>query len=192
MSHITAIAGSRSTTHAQASLVHRVTSAIIKSGSVISVGCAKGVDQAALRCCLAANHPVNIQAAFFANGSGSCSASNVSGVSQAHQAGHPVTYWPQSSAQVPLVARLARRTQAVVATASAALVAFQFSTQSRGTALAVKAAIKKGLPVYLFAPGLGAHHLPQLPGGAWVPSGGKGVWATAYTWAASNKQSSMF
>lgn len=179
MSRVTAIAGSRSVTQQQA-LVQRVTQAIIKSGSVISVGCATGVDQIALHSCLSAGHPVQVFAAFGPGGQGSCGASNVAGVKAAGQA---VTYWAGGQSSLPLPARLSRRTQAVVSSASAALVAFQFSQSSKGTALAVKAAISRGLPVYLFAPRLSVHHLPQLPGGYWVPSQGKGVWATAYKWS---------
>jgi hypothetical protein len=93
---------------------------------------------------------------------------------------------------VPLRARLAARTRAVVAKASVGLVVFFGSPASRGSALAAQLAAARGLPVVAFPLGLVPAQLPLLGYGSWVPAGGSGVWAGAWVWVPVVVQGSLF
>ena len=92
---------------------------------------------------------------------------------------------------MPLRARLAARTRAVVAGAST-LVVFPASPSVAGSGswLAASAAADRGLPMVAFPLGFPAASLPWLGTGVWAPVGGAGVWAEAWRWVAG--QSELF
>ena len=91
-------------------------------------------------------------------------------------------WWAGGPASVPLPARLAARTRAVVGAASSGLVAFLASPGSRGTVLACRLAAERGLQVVAFPLGFHGQQLSALGGGRWVPCERAGVWAAAWRW----------
>ncbi|CAK0763824.1 hypothetical protein CCP4SC76_390013 [Gammaproteobacteria bacterium] len=86
-------------------------------------------------------------AAFGPDGYGACPVSSVSGVLAAEATGIPVTWWAGGVPPTPLAARLHGRTAAIVRAATAGLVAY-LVPGSKGTALAVRLARSRGLPVF--------------------------------------------
>jgi len=132
--------------------------------SAFSVGCCVGADALCLSFLLPVAPPsfLSVFAAFGRGGAGACSVSAVSVVASAASAGVPVRWWSGGGPLVPLAARLAQRSQAVVLSA-AALVLFSPGAGS----LAVGAfAVSSGRPVFVFAPAAPTP-LPGL-GGVWA------------------------
>jgi hypothetical protein len=86
---------------------------------------------------------------------------------------------------LPLRARLARRTAAVVAAASAGLVAFPAAPDAHGTWLAARLALARGLPVVAVPLGFPVSALPSLGAGVWVPAALPGVRAPACRWVSA-------
>ena len=79
-----------------------------------------------------------------------------------------VSWLAGGSLAVPLPARLSARTRAVVGSASVCAVVFFASPSSRGSFLAARAAVARGLPVFAFACGFDPELLPLLgSGGSW-------------------------
>jgi hypothetical protein len=110
-------------------------------------------------------------AAFGPGGAGACSLSAVGPVALAAAAGASVRWWAGGGQAVPLPARLAARTRAVVAAATSGLLLFPASPSSRGSWLAARLAVARGLPVVVVPLGFPASALPAFGAGAWVPSG---------------------
>ena len=166
MAGVVAFAGSRNLRGAPLSLVTAQARQVAGLGYALAVGCCVGVDAAVLD----AVPPAALQvfAAFGAgfNAPGSWKGSAISSVRAVARAGGQCSWWAGGGYQVPLSARLARRTQAVVAAADVALFAFVSSAGSRGTALACRAAVRQGLPVYVWAKSFA--HLPLLESGYWA------------------------
>lgn len=82
--------------------------------SSVAVGCSIGADALALAACQAVGIPVQIYAAWGEGGAGACSVSAVRQVCAAAAAGVPVVWWAGGGANVPLRARLARRSVACI------------------------------------------------------------------------------
>ena len=78
-----------------------------------------------------------------------------------------VSWLAGGSLSVPLPARLSARTRAVVGDASVCAVVFFASPSSRGSFLAARAAVARGLPVFAFACGFDPELLPSLGDGDW-------------------------
>ncbi|MGH8567008.1 MAG: hypothetical protein ACREXU_03085, partial [Gammaproteobacteria bacterium] len=127
---------------------------------------------------------VRVLCAWGPGGAGAGPASAVRAVIAAEASGVPVRWWSGGGPSVPLVARLARRTRAVIAEASAALVVFTASpvVAGSGSWLAAAAAVERGLSVVVFPVGFPAAQLPPIGIGRWVPAGGAGVWDSAWRW----------
>jgi len=134
----------------------------------VAVGCCVGADAAVLTSALAPR--LLVFAAFGPGGSGACSLSAVSAVAHAAAAGAVVRWWAGGGPSVPLRARLAARTRSVVAAASAGLLLFPASPSSRGSWLAARLAVARGLPVVAVPLGFPPASLPSLGAGQWVPS----------------------
>lgn len=173
-------AGSRSLPPSAASSVGAVVSAVLASGAGVVAGCAVGADAAVVSAVLAAGagSRLALVAAFGPGGAGACPVSAVGAVGAAAAAGAAVSWWAGGGAGVPLSARLAGRTRAVVARLAAApragLVVFFWGRASRGSLLACRLALAAGVPVVAFF--WGGCPPVSLPGVAWVPAGA-GVWA---------------
>lgn len=175
-----AVAGSRSLPSGGAQLVSAVVSELVASGCALVCGCATGADAAVI-----SSAPVGslrVFAIFGPDGSGSAgSVSAVSVVLQFARHGGWVDWW--SGGQRGLLrVRLAARTRAVVSAASSGLVLFPASPSARGSWLAARLAVGRGLPVVAFPIGFPASQLPALGAGRWVPAGASGVWALAWRW----------
>lgn len=177
---VVAIAGSRSVSSAGASVVSRVVRELVASGCSLSVGCCVGVDVAALSAVPVA--ALRVFAAFGPGGAGACQWSAVGPVSAFAAQGGSVVWWAGGGCSVPLAARLAARTRAVVSAASSGVVVFFASPASRGSALACRFAAGHGLPVLAFPLGFPGGALPALGAGAWSPAGGAGLWSGAWRW----------
>ena len=74
----------------------------------------------------------------------------------------------------------------VIAAADAGLVVFFSSPGSRGSLLACRCAISRGLPVLAYPVGFSSSELPLTGPGVWVSSGGYG----GFKWA--SKQENIF
>ena len=161
-----AVAGSRSLPAGGAGVIAQAVAAL-PSGPV-AVGCCVGAD-AAVMAALPASW-LAVFAAFGPSGQGACSLSAVGPVGLAVAAGAAVTWWAGGGSAVPLPARLAARTRAVVGAASAGLLLFPASPTSRGSWLAARLAVARGLPVVVVPLGFPPSALPLLGPGAWVAS----------------------
>jgi hypothetical protein len=187
---VVAVAGSRLLPPGGAQRVAGVARSLVAAGGSLVVGCAVGADAAVV----AAVPPAALQvlAAFGPGGAGAWAGSAVSTVRAFAAAGGAVVWWAGGGPAVPLRARLAARTRAVVAEASAGLVVFFGSPMSRGAALATRCAVARGLPVLAFPLGFAPAQLPLLGYGSWVPAGGSGVWAGAWVWLPTPVQGPLF
>ena len=190
-----AIGGSRSLSSLHVGAVRSVTRALLDAGYSLRVGCAVGVDSTVIssvpaalvsRChVLAAFGPVSPpygapQGRYSAPGAWSGSA--VASVAQHVQRGGPVTWWAGGDESVPGQARLAARTRAVVAQASAGCVVFFESPGSKGSALCARSAMSRGLPVFAFPLGFSGLNLPSLGAGSWSRFSVPSPLAGCYIW----------
>jgi len=182
------VAGSRALPASGRALVVRMASDLAVRGASFVVGCCSGADAALLSAVPGSVPPslVRCLAAFGPGGAGAGHASAVSSVSAFARSGGLVRWWAGGPASVPLGVRLAVRTRAVIAAADAGLVVFFSSPGSRGSLLACRCAVSRGLPVLAYPVGFSGSELP-LPGpGVWVSSGGYG----GFKWA--SKQENIF
>jgi len=170
---VVAVAGSRALPASGSALLVRVASHFAAGGASFVVGCCTGADAALLSSVPGAVPPslVHCLAAFGPDGAGACSASATKAVFSFTAAGGSVTWWAGGAASVPLRSRLANRTRAVINSAGSGLVVFFSSPGSRGSVLACRCALKKGLPVLAFPIGFSGSKLPDFGGGSWVKTG---------------------
>jgi predicted Rossmann fold nucleotide-binding protein DprA/Smf involved in DNA uptake len=187
---VVAVAGSRSLPPGGAPLVVSVACSLVAAGASLVVGCAVGADAAVVAAVPLAS--LQVLAAFGPGGAGAWAGSAVSAVRAFAAAGGAVVWWAGGGPAVPLRARLATRTRAVVAEASAGLVVFFASPVSRGSVLAAQLAAARGLPVVAFPLGFAPAPLPLLGCGSWVPAGGSGGWAGAWVWLPTPVQGPLF
>ena len=177
-----AFAGSRALPAGFAPLVARVASRVVASGRFVAVGCCVGVDSVVLSS--VPSWAVRCFAAFAACGSGACSLSAVPLVAALPSRGGSVSWLAGGSLAVPLPARLSARTRAVVGSASVCAVVFFASPSSRGSFLAARAAVARGLPVFAFACGFDSELLPSLGDGDWSASPiSGGLFAGGFEWS---------
>ena len=162
---VVAFAGSRALPAGFAPLVAGVASGVVASGRAVAVGCCVGVDSVVLSS--VPSWSVRCFAAFGVGGVGACSLSAVSLVSALPSRGGLGSWLAGGSLSVPLPARLSARTRAVVGDASVCAVVFFASPSSRGSFLAARAAVARGLPVFAFACGFDPELLPSLGDGDW-------------------------
>lgn len=180
---VVAVAGSRRLPPGAAGLVARAAVALCGSGFGLSVGCCRGADALALSAVAGLwSGRVACLAAFAPCGAGASPFSAVAAVRRAASLGVAVSWLAGGSLSLPLAARLARRTRAVVAQASAGCVLFLASPASRGSRLAAGCAVARGLPVLAFPLAFPGGALPSLGAGSWRPSGLPGLWAAAWCW----------
>ena len=207
--------GSRSLSPVFSSLVSRVVRSVLSSGRPVAVGCASGADQFALSAALGSlpapgSSPwVRVFAAFGPGGLASAGrASAVPAVraaaarsaSPGHGLAAPVSvrFWAGGGPGVPLRARLAGRSSALVSAVAASgsgagLVAFVSGSPSAspGSWRSVRLAAAAGVPVVVFLCGCPSSVLPPLWGGSWVAAG-SGVWAGAWRWVPAGSQPPLF
>jgi predicted Rossmann fold nucleotide-binding protein DprA/Smf involved in DNA uptake len=188
-SGVVAVAGSRSLPISFAPQVQAVVASVVGSGRSVAVGCCVGADAFALSSGVSLL-ALRCFAAFGPGGVGSGPASAVSQVSAFAAAGGVVSWWSGGPASVPLRPRLAARTKSVICSASASCVVLFSSPASRGSLLACRLAVGRGLPVFAFPCGFAGSALPSLGAGSWVAVGGSGVWSSAFRWV--SKQVFLF
>lgn len=149
---IFAVAGSRFLPFSMWSSVGLVCGSAVDSGSSLVVGCAKGADAAVL---FGAGQyfPVPslaVFAAFDSDGWGACSVSNRGPVQAFARRGGSVSWMAGGSPSVPLRARLAARSLVVVGAASEGVLLFPGSAVGSGSALVLRLAAYRSLPVFCF------------------------------------------
>lgn len=178
---VVAVAGSRTLPASASALIVRVASDLAASGASFVVGCCSSADAALLSAVPSSVPPslVRCLAAFGPDGVGSGPFSAVDRVTKFAGAGGSVQWWAGGPASVPLHARLADRTRAVIGSADSGLVVFFASPSSRGSLLACRCALSRGLPVLAFPVDFPAAQLPVLGAGFWAPTGQFG----GYFWA---------
>ncbi len=179
---VVAVAGSRVLPAGGAALVAEAARALVASGSSLVVGCCRGADAAVLSAVSASR--VRVLCAFGPAGQGAGPASAVGPVLAFASSGGVVAWWAGGGPAVPLFARLARRTRAVVSCASSGLVLFPSSPGSRGSWLAAGLAVERGLPVVVVPLGFSPSLLPSLGAGGWVRANASGVFGGAWSWVA--------
>lgn len=180
--------GSRRLPVGSGAQVAQVVGQVMGAGHPVLVGCASGADALVVKAGVAmAPGQLAIFCAFGPSGASALGQlSNVAGVQAAASSGVPVQWWAGGGASLPPRVRLSQRTLAMVGAASGGLVAFFGSSASRGTALACRAAVAKGLPVVAFPLGFASSALPSLGAGHWVAL--SGTWFGACQWVAGQGQ----
>jgi len=174
-------------------LVESVVAFFLRRGWSVSVGCAVGADEAVIEAVLGAGaaRRLSVFSAFGPWGLGSWRGSAVEAVSRAGWEGARVKYWAGGDWFVPLRAALARRSVALAESGLSLFVAFPGS-YSRGTWVAVRAAVAAGVQVVVFPlPGL-VFPLPDssflsLGEGRWVRS----FWGLGWRWLPAASQPSL-
>lgn len=181
---VVALAGSRSLSPIGAAVVAGVSSSLAAAGFSVAVGCCVGADSAVLSSVpssalrvFAAFGPVSPPwAAARYSAPGACALSAVAEVARALLGGAVVSWWAGGGPSVPLRARLAARSAAVVGAASAGAVVFFAAPSSRGSFLAARLAAGRSLPVVAVPLGFSGAALPLLAAGGFWQSVGAGVW----------------
>ena len=202
---------------ADSALVSGVVGSVLSGGRGVAVGCAVGADALVVSsvlalgassrlCVFAAFGPFSLSwpAACFSAPGASSSVSSVSGVTEALVAGASVSWWAGGGPSVPLAARLASRSSALVSAVAASgagrgFVGFVsspcpaglgpspspsacFSGSGSGSWGSLALAVGLELPVVVFpVPPSGYGRSPDLPAfwpGSWVPL--SGVWAGGF------------
>jgi len=181
MKNTVAFVGSRGLSPTFSKLVEAVLKSVIDSDRVISVGCCTGLDAFVLGA--APPEKVYCFSAFGEDEQGACCYSATAHVNQFYDQGGIVKYWAGGKGQ--LKHRLANRTKAVIYSASVSTVIFFGSPSSKGSALACRLSISRGLRVYAFACGFPGEQLPALKNGKWKRVGGSGIWSSAWCWKES-------
>mgnify|MGYP000179087251 CR=1 FL=1 len=181
MKNTVAFVGSRGLPPTFYPLIKKIIASVINSDRVISVGCCTGLDAFVLSAA-----PVNkiyCFSAFGPEGEGSFIFSAVDQVKNFYNQGGIVKYWAGGKGQ--LKHRLANRTKTVISSASVSTVVFFGSPNSKGSALACRLSISRGLRVYAFACGFPGEQLPALKNGKWKRVGGSGIWSSSWCWEES-------
>jgi len=167
---IVAVAGSRALSPSGSALVVQITSDLAARGSSFMVGCCSGADAALLSAVPGSIPPSMVRcfAAFDSNGLGVAPSSAVDQVSSFSSAGGSVSWLAGGSVSLPLWVRLANRTKQVINSANAGLLVFFSSPRSRGSLLACRCAISRGIPIVAFPIGFSSSELPVLGAGNWI------------------------
>lgn len=166
-------------------LVKEIVRDVLAADGFIHVGCCVGVDEMVLDSVMGfeAFDSCKVFSAFGADGVGACGVSAVRAVSRFNQHGGQVSWWSGGDNKVKLRFRLANRTRKVVSSVSS-LVAFVSSASSTGTWLAIRSAISRQIPVFIFP--VKSFSLPCPGKGSWRVAGG-GVWSQGFRWDPDQK-----
>ncbi len=167
---IVAVAGSRNISASSSVLIVQTTSALAADGFSFVVGCCSGADAALLSAVPRVIPPSFIQcfAAFNADGMGLAPSSAIDQVVKFSHSGGCVKWLAGGSLSIPPWVRLANRTKQVVHSANAGLLVFFSSPRSRGSLLACRCAISRGIPIMAFPMGFSSTELPNLGVGYWI------------------------
>jgi len=181
MKNIVAFVGSRGLSPSFSPLVESVIQSVISSDRFISVGCCTGLDAFVLGA--APIDKVYCFSAFGEKEQGACCFSATAHVKQFYDRGGIVQYW--SGGKGLLKKRLPNRTKAVINSATISTVVFFGSPNSKGSALACRLSIDRGLNVYAFACGFSGAELPIFNSGKWERVGSSGIWSESWRWKPS-------
>lgn len=151
-------------------LVSSVVAGALGRGSSVAVGCCVGADASVVSAVVGAgaSSRLRVFSAFGLGGRGSVSVSAVGAVVSAFSSGALVSWWAGGRGSVS--SRLRGRSLSLVrflASSGGSLVCFLGSVSSRGSLLAVRAAVRAGVPVFVWV--CGSFSVPPSVGsGRWV------------------------
>ncbi len=167
---IVAVAGSRNISASGSALIIEITADLAIKGNSFVVGCCSGADAALLLAAPGSIPPSMIRcfASFSSNGAGAAPSSAVAQVSKFSDCGGSVEWLAGGSLSVLPWVRLANRTKKVINSANAGLLVFFSSPRSRGSLLACRCAVSRGIPIVAFTVGFSGSELPVLGIGSWV------------------------
>lgn len=178
-----AVAGSRRLVSSQAEPVAAIAAGLLDAGHRIAVGCCTGADEAVLQAAVARGqaHQLEVLCAFGPGGVGACTWSAVAAVEAAAVHGARVVWWAGGGPAVPVAARLAGRTRAVVLAGAGGVAVCFGSPVSRGSLLACREALRLGRSLRALPVGCSASALPLPEAGAWraAARGELAVWVPA-------------
>lgn len=151
-------------------LVRSVVSGALGRGSSVAVGCCVGADASVVSAVVraGASSRLRVFSAFGSSGRGAVSVSAVGPVGSAVVSGARVSWWAGGRGGVS--SRLRGRSLALVrflSRSGGSLVCFLGSVSSRGSLLAVRAAVRAGVPVFVWVCGSFAVP-PSVGSGRWV------------------------
>ncbi len=161
---ILAIGGSRRLSPGAAESARLISSALLKTGYRLAVGCATGVDAAVMAAAVAdwRASQLHIHTAFGpitgsvscygVAGTGSCSAT--AAVAVAKHAGAKVTAWAGGGPTLAFPQRLSNRTRAVARAVTCGGIVICDGEPGNGSALLCRSLAARGLPIWLFPVGL--------------------------------------
>jgi hypothetical protein len=160
-------------------ITEAATLALLAAGQRLSVGCCTGADATAITAAVQARSAEQLLV-WSAFGpvprttnqatAGTCRWSAPGAVALAEHHGARVQPWASGGPEVPLPARLARRTRAVAAAATDGAVVL-LHPHERGALLLAEEVTRRGLPVLALPLGCHAEALPRPTGtGAWEPA----------------------
>lgn len=169
-------------------LVGSVVRSAVARGSSLVVGCCVGADASVVSAAVRSGGAplLRVFASFGSSGSGALPVSAVGPVGSAVVSGARVSWW--SGGRGSARSRLRGRSLALVrflSRSGGSLVCFLGSRSSRGSLLAVRAAVSLGVPVFVFV--CGPFSVPPLVGsGSWfVSRRGSRFGAACFRWVAS-------
>lgn len=188
---ILAIGGSRRLSPSAAESARLISSALLKSGYRLAVGCATGADAAVMAAAVAnwRASQLHIHTAFGpitgsvscygVAGTGSCSAT--AAVAVAKHAGAKVTAWAGGGPTLAFPQRLSNRTRAVARAANGGGIVLCEGAPGNGSALLIRSLAARGLPVWLFRLD-GTLARPLTLSGHWLSSSGSALGADLPCW----------
>jgi len=167
---VLAVAGSRNLSANGSAFVVQIASDIADLGSSFVVGCCSGADAALLSAVPGSIPPSMVRcfSAFGSSGAGAVPSSAVDQVFKFSRSGGSVEWLAGGGLSVRPWVRLANRTKQVINSANAGLMVFFSSPRSRGSLLACRCAVTRGLPIVAFPIGFSGSELPVLGSGNWV------------------------
>lgn len=163
--------GSRNLSDLYDPQVHQVVSSVMQKGCFVNVGCATGADETIIEAALSESPAhLSVFAQFSFAGEGAFMFSAFTAVYLAQQSGAQVSYLAGGPLNIPLKARLMRRSKAALQGCDAS-VFFISQPYSPGSLKVAAAAVQQNMPVFVFPLGFDGQPVP-LHGvrGSWQPA----------------------
>lgn len=151
----------------------------------IVTGCATGADEMVIKAGLELGLPLRIYTIMNSSFRGGWKSTAVQVLKDANSCGAEIVWEAGGSIQDDLVRRLKSRTLKMlndVQQAGSGSGVLAFWSNSRGTALTIKEAISRGLPVVALPIEATSDSLPKVGKGNWVPRSGSMVKSSSFRW----------
>lgn len=151
----------------------------------IVTGCATGADEMVIKASLELGLPIRIYTIMNNSFLGGWKSTAVQALKEAKSCGAEIVWEAGGRIQDDLVKRLKMRTLKMlndVQQAGSGSGVLAFWSNSRGTALTIKEAILRGLPVVALPIEATSDSLPKVGKGNWVPRSGSMVKSSSFRW----------